>query len=515
MEIKLPRLKLEYNRDDGFSLGKLSLPLIIGFGIHWAWVYLTMFNGKTIFFWNAVDGNDSAGLFYLASLAFLIIALFSYGLFSRAFRRLFATSRQRTRNRLIGAGCACIGTILMCFADHSTLGGLFLLGAGGITTGTGSAILLMSYGVSFGQCDTATIVSSTALSLIVGIMIYAALFNLTILGSARAFLVAALPLFECYCLYKSSSVLVDKLEFASITLKVQKRSFAPRLIIPGIFFGFALGSTRYEAIVDMRAMGGADIQAICITLAAVITCILMIGVILTQKQYLNFMFRTLLPLITIALVWIYFDNGQLIFLSTLFFLVCYLLFESVMWVNYSDISQRFRLTAFIVFGFGRGSLALGALIGALVTRFGSEWGFALGLNEMVLLTLGSMIIAYATLPTEKEIRACITNESDNPIGDMIERQTANQPKNEEIIRAGRFKRKCETIANRYLLSKKETEVLFLLAKGRNAAIIQETLFISEGTARTHMRHIYKKLDVHTQQELIDLVDSTEVSVQQD
>ena len=40
-------------------------------------------------------------------------------------------------------------------------------------------------------------------------------------------------------------------------------------------------------------------------------------------------------------------------------------------------------------------------------------------------------------------------------------------------------RKCELVANRYLLSKKETEVLFLLAKGRNAAYIQEQLYISE------------------------------------
>ena len=47
------------------------------------------------------------------------------------------------------------------------------------------------------------------------------------------------------------------------------------------------------------------------------------------------------------------------------------------------------------------------------------------------------------------------------------------------------------MANRYLLSKKETEVLFLLAKGRNAAYIQKQLYLPEGTARTHMCHICK------------------------
>ena len=77
-------------------------------------------------------------------------------------------------------------------------------------------------------------------------------------------------------------------------------------------------------------------------------------------------------------------------------------------------------------------------------------------------------------------------------------------------RRGRFKRKCEATANRYLLSARETEVLFFLAKGHNATSIQEQLYISEGTTKTHIRHIYRKLDVHSQQELIQIVENTEV-----
>ena len=75
---------------------------------------------------------------------------------------------------------------------------------------------------------------------------------------------------------------------------------------------------------------------------------------------------------------------------------------------------------------------------------------------------------------------------------------------------GRFKRKCEATANRYLLSARETEVLFFLAKGHNATSIQEQLYISEGTTKTHIRHIYRKLDVHSQQELIQIVENAEV-----
>lgn len=76
-------------------------------------------------------------------------------------------------------------------------------------------------------------------------------------------------------------------------------------------------------------------------------------------------------------------------------------------------------------------------------------------------------------------------------------------------RRGWFKANCEIVAERYLLSRREAEVLELLAKGYNSAYIQERLFISEGTVKTHIRHIYRKLDVHTQQELMRLVEEAD------
>lgn len=44
---------------------------------------------------------------------------------------------------------------------------------------------------------------------------------------------------------------------------------------------------------------------------------------------------------------------------------------------------------------------------------------------------------------------------------------------------------------------------------RTLAIIARDLHIAQGTARTHIENIYRKLDVHKQQELIDLVENHE------
>lgn len=61
----------------------------------------------------------------------------------------------------------------------------------------------------------------------------------------------------------------------------------------------------------------------------------------------------------------------------------------------------------------------------------------------------------------------------------------------------------EDIAHERGLTKCEIEVLSLLLEGRSVPYIQKLLYISEGTARTHTKHIYTKLGVHSKQELID------------
>ena len=59
------------------------------------------------------------------------------------------------------------------------------------------------------------------------------------------------------------------------------------------------------------------------------------------------------------------------------------------------------------------------------------------------------------------------------------------------------------------LTPREVEVFGLLARGRSVPYIRDALVISRETAATHTKHIYAKLDVHSRQELIDLVQCSE------
>lgn len=62
------------------------------------------------------------------------------------------------------------------------------------------------------------------------------------------------------------------------------------------------------------------------------------------------------------------------------------------------------------------------------------------------------------------------------------------------------------IAEDYGLTRREAEVLPYLARGRSAKIIADALFVSESTIRTHTRRILEKTDLHSKQQLIDLIE---------
>lgn len=73
---------------------------------------------------------------------------------------------------------------------------------------------------------------------------------------------------------------------------------------------------------------------------------------------------------------------------------------------------------------------------------------------------------------------------------------------------GPFMEACRAIIKEYGLSKREGEIMVMFGKGRNRAYVCEQLVLSKSTVSMHRQHIYRKLDIHSQQELINLIDQT-------
>ena len=69
-----------------------------------------------------------------------------------------------------------------------------------------------------------------------------------------------------------------------------------------------------------------------------------------------------------------------------------------------------------------------------------------------------------------------------------------------------FDERCAALADEYGLTPRELEVFQMLARGRDRAYIQEQLVVSRNTVKAHVKHIYAKFDIHSHQDLIDLVE---------
>jgi DNA-binding CsgD family transcriptional regulator len=65
--------------------------------------------------------------------------------------------------------------------------------------------------------------------------------------------------------------------------------------------------------------------------------------------------------------------------------------------------------------------------------------------------------------------------------------------------------RCKALGEYYALSPRETDVLFYIAQGRSQRVIHDRLILSMGTVKTHLEHIFSKMNVHSKQEIIDLV----------
>ena len=65
----------------------------------------------------------------------------------------------------------------------------------------------------------------------------------------------------------------------------------------------------------------------------------------------------------------------------------------------------------------------------------------------------------------------------------------------------------EALAGKYKLTSREVEVMSLFAQGYSLSKVSQELYISLGTAQSHIKNIYRKLDVHSKDELIALIDS--------
>lgn len=640
MGFQVPRVTINIDFKEGTSFGELSL-ISLGYGLHQAWIYSSMFDKGGIFGTGGLEAgpfNDQLSLAYFVSiLVYGLLLLIASILDTRLVRFLHATPTLVV-SALLGAA----GTLLLLVPGSSFLDAEVLQLASGVLTGAGSSMLLLAWGIAFSRRDSASIIINGALSIAIGFGIYGLVLHQIPFpwGGVASALIPFVEVALLLVLRRHVSLDFDNRRLIFQPLPINQARFVLRFGLPVFFLGVALGIMRQTSIETILPGSAFDDQALLFVTACAATVLIMVTFLaLGGDERWHTFFRPLIPFIAVTAVFIPFTAGGASFWGTSVVLVGYMSFEALMWIFFSELSQRFRLSPIFVFGLGRGTMALAALGGSTLPLFTGAFGTPTALGEMgtVLVVLVAMMVAYALLPDEREMASIVmvdpkvsaavqsiprtplivVNEGDaagaatvpangeaadsvdvtpweqavasalaelgdpeevlealstatsqnsgtsrtaneggsaegTPVGavsssgtassavaspspggatqdaaetaapsaarqamdfsrSIFADETAAMPPAEDTPAArGRFRQRCEIVANTYLLSRRESEVMYYLARGYKSSHIQQQLYISEGTAKTHIRHIYRKLNIHSQQDLIHLIDEVEL-----
>lgn len=113
-----------------------------------------------------------------------------------------------------------------------------------------------------------------------------------------------------------------------------------------------------------------------------------------------------------------------------------------------------------------------------------------------------LVVVLVMVATVVVLRECRLSSSWGV--ELVRDQPASQQAQAAEERA-ELVRSCTALASSYGLSQREEEVLLLLAQHKSAGDIGTELCIAHGTAKAHIRHVYQKLDIHTRDDLFELV----------
>lgn len=119
-----------------------------------------------------------------------------------------------------------------------------------------------------------------------------------------------------------------------------------------------------------------------------------------------------------------------------------------------------------------------------------------------------VLLAFILLYRQQEVESFVDRSLAKAVPVDSDTESFDKPlPSEAETSGGKWRQHCKAIAKEHGLTAREEEVFILLAKGFKAQNISERLSVSYNTTRAHIRNIYQKCGVHSQQEFIELIEA--------
>lgn len=434
----------------------------------------------------------------------------------------------------MGSILALCGTIPIVFGGQSILQVHYVLCLG--IAGIGSSFLMLQTAVEFSKQHAHVVLCYAGISL-VGAAGCDLLFNRAdtlvqamILGLLPAgYLVLFIPLVldsKITCVKSVSSKLSslqnmtegeEKKKLVSYDRFVYQ-AFFPKpvsfwMVVLPFVVGLSFGLMQYlsEHTLSRSALS-ADVETI--VSFAVSGLVLIFASRAVQKAgVLRLIYAVGLPIVGVSFLMLP-SEGNVQTLSLWLCVVGFNTFYFLVWALCApcrDQAGKYRITLLIL------ALTAGEGMGLVISQYVNQaWILSPEILALIALFViyALIIVALQFMKSGDLIQAASRYVSEEALSGRKHSETAQSSPNEQshyVFDNNLMDEIAQQITSYYGLSLRESEVFRLLAKGRSRAFISKTLFISDNTTRTHMRSIYRKLGVHSQQELISLIENKTIN----
>jgi DNA-binding CsgD family transcriptional regulator len=465
----------------------------VGIVFYASWLFLSYFSVPLL-----AHPFSTEPIALVSQMATAIIAMLTLAVFW-----LFSDALSTTRGRLLLLTLSIsFGPVATLMSTHEIMGLISWVSVMPmIFSGIGYASLLLLWSTLLIALDDKHITLFLASALIAGALVCA--FIVSLISAALFFAAAILPILSAACFiisHRFRQQTVDP-ETAVIVVSAaesdEKDPISWKLIADTLTYTPCLGIGIFLALRDFSY----PFNIACILMATIVSCV----IIIIDNRYLHFLssknqLKLFLPLAAVIVFPLSFATGvaELILIFLLFSV-----FMLSLVTNYSAISLCvgvFALSPLRVFAYGRAFNLLGVLLGFFFAAFAFSEPLVQNNGTIFAFCILILIFIFATTfiledhyPTSSDVG------SSDEQAEMVETSSRDS-----------WDERCKRVARHYSLSPRQSEVFNLLAKGRNAAYIQEHLAISHCTTKAHIYNIYQKIDIHSRQELLTLIEQTEL-----
>ncbi|MEC4176115.1 helix-turn-helix transcriptional regulator [Adlercreutzia sp. R7] len=163
------------------------------------------------------------------------------------------------------------------------------------------------------------------------------------------------------------------------------------------------------------------------------------------------------------------------------------------------IVRRYEVPSLRLFAVTRACTELPLLAGLLLMRFVQATALHDSQLVRVVVALAGLVLVLVCVLIWKSETAVNADWGAQGVGIGTDE---HEPGPHELFLA-----RCDALAERYGLTARESELLTLALQGKTRSQIEQELYLSANTVKTHLRHAYGKLGVHSKAEAAELLET--------